>query len=106
MSEPEFREVMARDVVPYAWGVWSSICEGKPFVNEVMGVRWSEDGKQIILGLDSHNFYFADADEMLSLVPIPEKPHRAGRPPFVLGPPPPKKTTCPHCGADTKKEQE
>lgn len=104
-DEPKSTRVRARDVAPYAWGLWSSVEGGKPFLNEVMGVHWSEDGTEIILGLDSHNFYFAKPDEEIDLVPIPPKTHRADYPPFVLGPPPIKKT-CPTCGHTTTEKAE
>jgi len=31
MPEPEFVKVLARDVVPYLYGVWSSVADGDPF---------------------------------------------------------------------------
>lgn len=67
-AEPTFTKVRARDVKPYHYGLWSSVQGGKPFCNTICHVRWSEDGKTLFFGLDSHNFYEVAPDEIVDLV--------------------------------------
>lgn len=68
-QEPIQVEKKAIDITPYEHGIWCTI-EGskKPFVNEIVVRKWSEDGTQIIFMLDSHNFIFADPEEQLLVV--------------------------------------
>lgn len=68
MTEPETKQVKAIDVVPYHWALWCSIEGGKPFANPIVAARWLDDGRLSFM-LDSHNFYSAEADELLELVP-------------------------------------
>ena len=68
MTEPDFVKVLARDVVPYCYGVWSSVANGEPFANQIVHMRWSEDGEHLWFGLESHNTMKARPDEMLELV--------------------------------------
>tara|TARA_B100001094_G_scaffold184519_1_gene178744 strand:- start:15 stop:527 length:513 start_codon:yes stop_codon:yes gene_type:complete len=70
MSDPKTVKVKARDVVPYLYGVWSFVADGEPFANQIMRIRWSEDGEHLWFGLDSHNFMKARPDEVLELVPM------------------------------------
>jgi len=66
---PQIIKVRALDAIPYHYGVWCTVGdEPKPFVNEIVTRRWSEDGKHIWFMLDSHNFMKADPDEELELV--------------------------------------
>jgi hypothetical protein len=68
-QEPELQRVLARDVVPYEWALWSSVDNGKPFANTIVHVAWSEDGTRLNFGLDTHNYYSVKPDEWLELVP-------------------------------------
>lgn len=70
MSDPKTVKVKARDVVPYLYGDWSSVADGEPFANQIVRIRWSEDGEHLWFGLDSHNFMKARPDEVLELVPM------------------------------------
>ena len=69
--EPTLQKVKAIDVKPYRWAVWCTI-EGnpKPFANDIVSRRWSEDGAHIWFMLDTHNFLNAQFDEVLELVPL------------------------------------
>jgi hypothetical protein len=88
MSEPETKQIRARDVAPFFWAQWCSVGGGEPFANAIVGVRWSEDGKHLWFMLESHNFMKVDPDEMLELVPLTPSKYRRDAPPFVLPPPP------------------
>jgi hypothetical protein len=66
---PEMRKVLARDVVPYEWALWCSIEDGEPFANAIESVKWSDDGQHLWYLLGTHNFYKADPDKELELVP-------------------------------------
>jgi len=68
MTEPECVKVLARDVVPYLYGVWSSVAGGEPFANQLVHMRWSEDGEHLWFGLETHNTVKARPDEVLELV--------------------------------------
>ncbi len=70
MAEPESVKIPARDVVPYLYGFWSSVAGGDPFANQIVHMRWSEDGEHLWFGLDTHNFMKARPDEVLELVPM------------------------------------
>ena len=74
MGAPEMKQVKAIDVKPYRWALWCSVGDsGKPFENEIVGRKWSPDGKLIWFMLDSHNFYSAAPGEVLELVPLVEE---------------------------------
>ena len=62
--------IKARDVKPYHFGMWCTVGGGRPLVNEIVVVCWTDDGKRIKFMLGSHNFWFGDPDEVLDLVPI------------------------------------
>ena len=92
-ESPPTVQVRARDVKPYHYGIWCSIGDGKPFVNTICGVRWSEDGNSIWFMLESHNFDRADPDEVLDLVEERgtfSETLREKYKDFVLGDPPQK----------------
>lgn len=72
-NEPVIVKKRAIDVTPYEHGIWCSIMDGKPFVNEICIRRWSEDGSKITFMLESHNFLFADPGEEIDVVVI-DKP--------------------------------
>jgi hypothetical protein len=78
-KEPVPQPVRARDIQPYLWGQWCQIGDGEPFTNEIVSVRWAEDGKSLWLMLESHNFMNVGPDEVLQLVPLtpPERLHAA-----------------------------
>ena len=67
-SGPDFVKVLARDVGPYRYGVWSSVANGDPFVNQIVYMRWSDNGEHLWFGLESHNTKKARPDEVLELV--------------------------------------
>jgi hypothetical protein len=60
--------VRARDIKPYHYALWCRIEDGKPFANDIVGVRWSEDGTKLWFMLESHNFFDALPDEMVEVV--------------------------------------
>jgi hypothetical protein len=70
VTKPETVRVQARNVVPYRYALWCRIEGGKPFANEIVGKRPSDNGTHLWLMLDSHNFIKAEPDEWLELVPI------------------------------------
>lgn len=70
-KKPESVKIRARDVVPYLYGVWCSVGEfSDPFVNQIVHMKWSEDGEYLYLGLETHNVIKARPEEVLELVPI------------------------------------
>lgn len=73
-NEPIIVKKRAIDVTPYEHGIWCSVGDSKPFVNEVCIRRWSEDGSKIAFMLETHNFIFADPDKEMDVVVI-EKPY-------------------------------
>ena len=68
MTESESVSILARDVVPYRYGVWSSVAGEEPFANQIVHMRWSEDGEHLWFGLETHNTVKARPDEVLELV--------------------------------------
>lgn len=70
MSEPSTTPVTARDVVPHEWALWCSVDGSLPFANEIVAVRWSEDGQYLSFMLESHNFMRAAPGESLDLIPF------------------------------------
>jgi len=70
MKEPKIKQVRALEVVPHFHGIWCSIQDGEPFVNEIAMRKWSDDGKQIWFMLESHNFVSAEPDELMRVVEI------------------------------------
>ena len=73
-GSPATATVRARDVVPYHYALWSSIGGGDPFANQIVSAGWSDDGTQVRMMLDSHNFLFIDPDEVLELIPVDPGP--------------------------------
>jgi hypothetical protein len=69
MTTPETKPIRAIDVIPYRWGVWCQIENGKPFTNVIEHLSWSDDGQHIWFALGTHNFHKAEPYEMLDLVP-------------------------------------
>jgi len=69
MSEPVSVTLRARDVKPYHYGVWCSIEDGEPFANTICHIRWSDDGKYLWFGLDTHNTMKVEPDEEVEVIP-------------------------------------
>lgn len=95
-ESPPTVAVRARDIKPYHYALWCAIEDGRPFPNEIVGVKWSEDGAKVVLWLDSHNVYFVGPDEVLDLIeatPLSAGTLRAKHADFVLGDPPKPKPT-------------
>ncbi len=62
--------VKAINIRPY---MYSLPCQmpGKHFIlNEICWRKWSDDGNRITFGLDTHNYLFAKAGEMVEVVPV------------------------------------
>lgn len=70
MTEPVFVTLKARDVKPYHYGVWCSIEDNEPFANTICYIRWSDDGKYLWFGLDSHNTMKVEPDEEVEVIPV------------------------------------
>ena len=70
MDTPEMVKIRAIDVKPYHYFLWCRIGNGEPFANEIVYRKWSDDGKRIVFGLETHNYYFAEPDEMMELIPV------------------------------------
>jgi hypothetical protein len=66
--EPPSEQVKAIDVLPFHWALWCSIADGKPFANDIVAVRWTEDDQRLRFMLDTHNFIFALPDEEMTLI--------------------------------------
>jgi len=106
-NPPPTEKVIAANIVPHQWGLWCSIENGKPFINDIETARWDEEDGSLWFLLGSFNFLNARPDEELHLVRIADpsrsatmvaqdvREHRAL---IAAGPPPPKKA-CPTCGA-------
>src|ERR1700675_1652924 len=73
---PPTVQVKAIDVKPMRYAQWCTVrgengLPGPPFANTIESRDWSEDGKQIVFMLGTHNFLFADPDQELELIPCP-----------------------------------
>lgn len=77
-GEPTMVKKRAIDVTPYEHGIWCSIGDGEPFVNDIVMRRWSDDGTRITFMLDSHNFLFAEPDEEIAVV-VREEPYGSAK---------------------------
>lgn len=75
-TEPTFLTLLARDVKPYHYGLWSSV-GGEPFANCICAVKWSEDGEHLSFVLESHNFYKVKPDEEVKVVDLSGSKARA-----------------------------
>lgn len=70
IETPEMKKVLARDVLPFHWGVWCTVGDDRrPFTNPIEHAKWSEDGQHLWFMLGSFNFLKAAPDEELELVP-------------------------------------
>lgn len=102
-AEPEQVELRAIDIIPYRFGIWCTIEKGEPFVNPIVLRNWSEDGEHIWFMLDSHNFYKAEPDAVVKVVPIDcrhehSDPKQSDTVVFLAKRPKPPPPKCPHCG--------
>ena len=68
-GRPPSQKVKAIDVKPYRWALWCVVDGGPPFANEIVHRVWTDSGRRIAFGLDSHNGFTADPDEELDLIP-------------------------------------
>lgn len=62
--------IPARDIRPIIWGYPCFTAEGKFIINQIAIRRWSEDGKKIWFGLDTHNTFSAKPDDLVSVVAL------------------------------------
>jgi len=62
----------AIDVTPHYHGIYCTVAGGEPHVNQIVLRRWSEDGKEIVFMLESHNFYFSEPEASMLVVELPE----------------------------------
>ena len=74
-EKPKTIRIKARDVEPYRYGLWCSIEDGPPFVNDIVHAQENGDGT-IWFILDTHNFKRVHRDEELELVPLDDGPVR------------------------------
>jgi len=74
MTKPTTHRILARNIRPYHWAVWSST-GGEPFANTVCLVKWAEDGMRLVFMLDSHNFIFISPDDYIDVVTSGESEH-------------------------------
>ena len=70
MTEPTIVKKRAIDVTPYVHGIWCTVSGSKPFVNEIATRRWTADGAQIQIMLESHNFDCWKPEELVDVVEI------------------------------------
>ena len=105
-EEVSFQErVKVLDVIPYRHGVYCSIEDGKPFVNDIVGRQWSEDGEKVIFMLETHNFLFEPFGgemDVVSLTPKHCGPVKSAED-FILERPKPTKK-CKACDGKGKIE--
>lgn len=76
-SEPVIVKKRAVDVTPHLHGIYCTVGDSKPFVNEIVLRRWSEDGKKIWFMLNTHNFDCARPEEEMDVVEIVPDPDLA-----------------------------
>lgn len=62
--------VAAHEIRPRIWGYPCFTHTGTFIVNEIACRRWSEDGTEILFGLDTHNAFVAAPDELVAVVPM------------------------------------
>ena len=76
MSEIISKKLKVLDVIPYKHGVYCTTeDESKPFVNEIVGRNWSEDGEKVIFMLETHNFIFMSPIEEMDVVELDANRH-------------------------------
>ena len=92
MARSDLVKIKARDVRPYKYALWCTV-DGREIDNEIVVVKWSEDGEKIWMMLETHNFHSALPDEELELVLLPPSQYRKEDTTWTLGPRPEKKET-------------
>lgn len=70
MSEPIIVQKRAIDVTPYVHGIWCSVAGSEPFVTEIAFRTWTDDGEQIRVMLETHNFMRWEPNELVDVVEI------------------------------------
>jgi hypothetical protein len=68
----------AIEVTPGNHALWCSVeglNKGEPFANAVEYRTWSEDGSEILFGLDTHNGFSAKPDQLMSVVELKPGEH-------------------------------
>lgn len=68
--EPIIVQKRGIDVTPYLHGIYCTIAGGRPFVNEIVHRKWSEDGSRIWMMLESHNFYDCGPEDIIDVVEL------------------------------------
>ena len=69
--EPKRVKIKAIDIIPYHYGLYCSIENGEPFVNDFVHRMWSESKRDtIIFMLDTHNFVQYRSHELVEVVPL------------------------------------
>lgn len=81
-SKPTIVRKKVIDVVPYFNGIYCTIQDSKPFVNQIVTRAWSENGDKIQFMLESHNFDSHPPDEEIDVVEI--DPTQLGTPDDLL----------------------
>ena len=67
---PVIVQKRAIDVTPYNHAIWCSVGGSEPFANQIVLRQWSENSRQIVVMLDSHNFAFWNPDELVDVVEV------------------------------------
>ena len=68
LSKPTIIQKRAIDVTPHNHALWCSVGGVAPFANTIEYREWGEDGKEIFFGLDTHNGFSAEPDELMAVV--------------------------------------
>ena len=71
MDEPKVIQKRAIEVTPHNHALWCSVDSlngGKPFANTIEWRDWSEDGKTIDFGMDTHNGLRAAPNKLIPVV--------------------------------------
>jgi len=74
-NPPPIVQKRPEDLIPCSDGIWCSIGDGEPFVNEIVIVRLGERDGVLgwLLMLDTHNFDFVPAGETIGVVEAQQK---------------------------------
>ena len=108
-APPPLVTMKAIDVRPYLYAVWCTVGDDpKPFANDLVHRKWSDDGEFIWWMLDSFNFVKHKPDDLVQVVQI-EDPHlptnHDTEPETFLARRPQPPVLCPHCGQTMPKEK-
>lgn len=61
-------KIKVLDVAPYRHGVYCTVGDGAPIVNDIVVKDWSEDGESVVFMLETHNFLFCPPDGEMDVV--------------------------------------